>query len=67
METDFAKAEAQLNDDAKSQICAHAVAYAIRDKSVFIPNAKDHYEMVYAFGEVDTEEEAFPLSPPLIE
>jgi hypothetical protein len=47
-------------------LCAVAMVEMNNDDSTLLPDARDNFEMAYAFGDNDTEDESFPLLPKLI-
>ncbi len=66
MEANFEEADATLPQEVRSQVCAYTLARTVPDNSTLLPDASDQWEMAYAFGETDTDDEAFPLRPELI-
>ena len=66
MEANFEEANATLKQEVRSQVCAYTLSHMILDEDMLMPDANDQFEMAYAFGETDVDNEAFPLHPELI-
>ena len=70
MEANFKDGSEQRKLDKQPDnqvLCAMAMSRIGTDNDTAIPDARDRYEMAYTFGTTDVDEEAFPMSPKLIE